>query len=144
MKKVIIYTDGACSGNPGKGGWGAVLIYDGHKKEISGYCADTTNNRMELQAVIESLSMLKEKCDVELYTDSTYVKNGITTWIKKWKSNGWKSADKHDVKNKDLWVTIDKLNQEHNILWQWVEGHANCEYNNLADRLATDEIKRNK
>ena len=140
MKKIEIYTDGACSGNPGVGGWGAVLIYNGNKKEIFGGEKYTTNNKMELTAVIKSLESLKEPCEIDLYTDSTYVKNGITEWIYSWKKNGWKNSKKEEVKNKDLWQTLDLLTRQHKINWFWVKGHANNEMNNRADELARMEV----
>ncbi len=143
-KKVTIYTDGACSGNPGKGGWGAILIYGNNKKEISGYSELTTNNKMELQAVIEALKLLKRQCEVDLYTDSVYVKDGITKWINNWKKNNWRTSKKDDVKNKELWVELDELTQKHNINWNWVKGHADNELNNRVDELARQEILNNK
>lgn len=143
-KKVIIYTDGACSGNPGKGGWGAILQYGDNIKEISGYSELTTNNKMELQAVIEALKLLKRKCDIELYTDSVYVKDGITKWIANWKKNNWRTSKKDDVKNKELWVELDNLVNQHNINWNWVKGHAENEFNNRVDRLARNEIMKNQ
>lgn len=141
--KVIIYTDGACSGNPGKGGWGAILIFREKKKEISGYSALTTNNKMELQAVIEALNLLKRKCNVELWTDSNYVKSGITEWIYNWKKHNWKNSKKESVKNQDLWEKLDKLNNLHNIQWNWIKGHAENELNNRVDELARNEILKN-
>lgn len=144
VDKVIIYTDGACSGNPGKGGWGAILIYGNVKKEISGYSELTTNNKMELQAVIEALSLLKRKCDVELWTDSNYVKSGITEWIYSWKKNNWKNAKKEVIKNQELWQKLDELNSFHNIKWNWVKGHADDELNNKVDKLARNEILKNR
>lgn len=143
-KKVIIYTDGACSGNPGKGGWGAVLIYGNKKKEISDYSELTTNNKMELQAVIEALKLLKRQCEIELYTDSVYVKDGITKWINSWKKNNWRTSKKEDVKNKELWVELDELSQKHHVNWNWVKGHADNELNNRVDELARQEILNNK
>lgn len=143
-KSVTIYTDGACSGNPGKGGWGAVLIYGDSRKEISGYSEETTNNKMELQAVIEALKLLKRRCVVELYTDSVYVKDGITKWIYNWKKNNWRTSKKEDVKNKELWVELDRLTGEHEINWNWVKGHADNELNNRVDELARQEILKNK
>ena len=138
----IIYTDGACSGNPGPGGWAAV-IFDNNKKQknISGKVIDTTNNRMELLAPIMALSKIKPKSSVVIFTDSTYVKNGITDWIKKWEKNGWKSANKKPVKNKDLWIKLSDLCEKNKIVWKWVKGHSNNRYNNLADELATAAIK---
>ena len=138
----IIYTDGACSGNPGPGGWAAV-IFDNNKKQknISGKVKDTTNNRMELLAPIIALSKIKPKSSVVIFTDSTYVKNGITDWIKKWEKNGWISANKKPVKNKDLWIKLSDLCEKNKIVWKWVKGHSNNRYNNLADELATAAIK---
>lgn len=136
MKKVEIYTDGACSGNPGIGGWGAVLIYSNNKKEIHGREEYTTNNKMELTAVIKSLESLQEQCEIDLYTDSIYVKKGITEWIYSWKKNGWKNSKKEEIKNKDLWQTLDSLVKQHKINWFWVKGHADNEINNRADELA--------
>lgn len=142
-KKVIIYTDGACSGNPGKGGWGAVLKYGEIAKQISGYSDLTTNNKMELQAVIEALKLLKKRCDVEIFTDSVYVKDGITKWINSWKKNNWKTSKKEPVKNKELWIELDNLRNQHNINWNWVKGHADDEINNIVDKLARSEILKN-
>lgn len=144
MKKVIIYTDGACSGNPGQGGWGAVIIYNEHVKEISGYEEYSTNNKMELLATIESMKTLKEKCEVDIYTDSVYVKNGITSWIINWKKNNWKTSNKQDVKNKELWILLDEQCSRHLVQWHWVRGHSNNELNNRADFLATNAIKNVK
>ena len=140
--KYIIYTDGACSGNPGPGGWAAV-IFDEKKKQqnISGKIKDTTNNRMELMAPIMALKKIKSKSDIVIFTDSIYVKNGITEWIKKWEKNGWKSSNKKAVKNKDLWIKLNDLCQKNKVLWKWVKGHSNNKYNNLADELATEAIK---
>jgi len=135
-KIIIIYTDGACSGNPGKGGWGAVLKCGKHEKEIYGSSEETTNNKMELQAVIEALKCLKEKCEVEIYTDSVYVKNGITDWIKNWKLNGWKNSQKKPVKNIELWKNLDAEVSKHKIEWFWVKGHDGNEMNEKADKLA--------
>ena len=140
--KYIIYTDGACSGNPGPGGWGAV-IFDENKKQsnISGKETMTTNNRMELLAPIMAIKRIKEKSEITVYTDSTYLKNGITDWIKKWEKNGWKSSSNQPIKNKDLWLELNKLSSEHKVSWNWVEGHSNNEFNNLADNLATEAVK---
>jgi len=140
--KYIIYTDGACSGNPGPGGWGAV-IFDEKKKQqnISGKVRDTTNNRMELLAPIMALKEIKSKYDIVIFTDSTYVKNGITEWIKKWEKNGWKSSNRKPVKNKDLWIKLSDLCQKNKVVWKWVKGHSNNKYNDLADILATAAIK---
>ncbi|MFZ5988588.1 MAG: ribonuclease HI [Bacillota bacterium] len=145
MKKVIIYTDGACSGNPGDGGWGAVLKYGQHEKEISGFEKDTTNNKMELKAAIEALRLLKEPCEVELFSDSAYLVNGfLQNWIKNWKSNGWRTSSKDEVKNVELWQELDRLSNVHKIKWIKVKGHSDNEYNNRCDKLATGEIKKNK
>ena len=138
---IIIYTDGACSGNPGKGGWGAVLLYKDHKKEISGMNKDTTNNRMELTAVIESLKNVKKSIPLKIYTDSKYVMDGITKWIKSWKKNGWRTTDKRPVKNCDLWQELDFECQKHKISWHWVKGHSGDKYNEIADELARQAIK---
>lgn len=140
MKKVTIYTDGACSGNPGKGGWGAVLIYGEHIKEISGYAVETTNNQMELTAPIMALRSLKQTVEVVIYTDSTYVKNGIEQWIFGWQKNGWKTANKKPVKNSELWQQLLSETKRHKITWQWVKGHSGDKYNEIADRLATNAI----
>ncbi len=138
MKKpdVIIYTDGACSGNPGPGGWGALLEYGGARKELFGGEAQTTNNRMELLAAIEALDALKKPCNVTLYTDSAYVKNGITSWIHNWRRNNWRTASKKPVKNADLWQRLDEAHQRHDMNWQWIKGHAGHEGNERADELA--------
>ena len=142
MDKVIIYTDGACSGNPGKGGWGAILMYGDIKKEISGGNPNTTNNQMELTAPIEALKLLKRPCEVKVYSDSAYLVNAfLQGWLKNWKKNGWKTADKKDVKNKELWLEIDKFMQIHNIEWIKVKGHADNEFNNRCDELAVNAIK---
>ncbi len=140
MKQVTIYTDGACSGNPGKGGWGAVLQHDGREKCLSGAVAETTNNQMELTAVIEALNALKEPCEITLYTDSTYVLDGITKWIHGWKKKGWKTASKKPVKNQELWQALDTARARHTIDWQWVKGHAGNPGNEKADALATGAI----
>ena len=141
MKKVIIYTDGACSGNPGPGGWAGIIKYKTTEKEISGGEADTTNNRMELLAAIKSLETLKEKCSVDLYTDSKYLKHGITEWIVNWKKNNWKSANKKPIKNIDLWKKLDELTNGHKISWHWVKAHADDLYNIRVDKLAVSGIK---
>ena len=140
MKKVKIYTDGACKGNPGKGGWGAVLQYGDTEKEISGYADKTTNNIMELTAAVEALKMLKEPCEVILTTDSNYVKNGISDWIFNWKKNGWKTASKKPVKNKELWQKLDSLSKNHSIQWEWVKGHSGHPENERCDELANEAI----
>jgi ribonuclease HI len=134
--KVIIFTDGACSGNPGPGGWGAILQYNGTVKEMYGGAADTTNNRMEMQAAIEALNALKRACTVEMHVDSVYVKDGITKWIYGWKNNGWKTANKKPVKNVELWQALDQAIARHNISWHWVKGHAGHPENERADELA--------
>lgn len=148
MEKVCnvqIYTDGACSGNPGVGGWGAVLIYGKHKKEISGVEASTTNNRMELTAVIRALEALKFRCSVNLFSDSSYVVNSIKEgWLNTWQSNGWRGSDKKPIKNKDLWQTLSDLLFEQDVTFNWVKGHANNELNNRCDELATGEIANYK
>lgn len=141
-KTVTIYTDGACSGNPGPGGWGALLQYGGAEKELSGGEADTTNNRMELMAAIKALEALKQSCTVELYTDSTYVKDGITQWIFGWKKNGWKTAAKKPVKNADLWQLLDAQTRRHTVNWHWVKGHDGDERNERVDGLARNAIIR--
>lgn len=135
---VIIYSDGACSGNPGPGGWGAVLIYGDKRREISGGEPLTTNNRMELMAAMEALSALKRSCVVELHTDSQYVRNGITDWINTWKVNGWRTAGKDPVKNADLWQALDAARQRHTITWRWVKGHSGEPENERADELARE------
>jgi len=133
---VVIYTDGACKGNPGPGGWGALLQYRARELELFGGESLTTNNRMELTAVIRALESLKRRTVVEVYTDSQYVKNGIEAWIGKWKTNGWKTSDRKPVKNEDLWRELDRLAREHDIVWHWVKGHADTEGNCRADALA--------
>lgn len=140
--KYKIYTDGACSGNPGPGGWGAVILdQDDKQKNISGSEKNTTNNRMELLAAIMSLKKIKTNSEVVIFTDSIYVKNGITEWMKNWKKNGWKNSSKKPVKNKDLWEKLDKLCEANSVSWKWVKGHSTNEFNNLADELATKAIK---
>ena len=134
--RVTIYTDGACSGNPGPGGWGAILSFNGHEKEMSGGEAQTTNNRMELMAAISALEALSRPCDVDLWTDSEYLRGGIMSWMKGWKRNGWKTADKKPVKNVELWQRLDEAARQHNIEWHWVKGHAGHEMNERADELA--------
>ncbi len=142
MKKVILYTDGACSGNPGKGGYGAVLMYNDLKKEISGGEKLTTNNRMEITAVVEGLSLLKYPCEVEVYSDSAYTVNAFTQgWLNSWKKNGWKKSDGKDVLNRDLWQKLDELCSLHKVTFIKVKGHADNEYNNRCDFLATSAIK---
>lgn len=135
-QKVIIHTDGACSGNPGPGGWGAILDYTGTRKELYGGEADTTNNRMELTAAIEALKALTRPCKVEMHVDSQYVKDGITKWITNWQRNGWKTADKKPVKNVELWQALAEAIKRHDISWHWVKGHAGHSDNERADELA--------
>ena len=143
MKEVTIYTDGACSGNPGPGGWGAILAYRSREKEISGYEAQTTNNRMELTAAAEALKLLKEPCRVKLYSDSAYLVNGFSqNWIAGWQRNNWKNSKKEPVQNKDLWQTLIDLSEKHEITWIKVKGHSDNEKNNRCDALATGEIKK--
>ena len=145
MKRVTLYTDGACSGNPGPGGWGYVLIFREHRREVSGYAPDTTNNRMELTAAIEGLSALKEPCEVDLYTDSSYMAHAFTKgWIDNWQRRGWLKADKNPVENQDLWKRLIELAGKHQIRWNLVKGHADNEENNLCDKLATEAIKQNR
>ncbi|MGD8422725.1 MAG: ribonuclease HI [Methyloceanibacter sp.] len=136
--KVLIHTDGACSGNPGPGGWGAILESGPHRKELKGGEAHTTNNRMELTAAIEALEALKGPSDVELYTDSNYLRGGITGWINGWKRNGWRTADKKPVKNIELWQRLDQAEARHNVNWHWVKGHAGHDENERADELARE------
>lgn len=136
MTDVTIYTDGACSGNPGPGGWGAILVHGETRKELSGGDGETTNNRMELQAAIEALNALKRPCKVDLYTDSVYVRDGITKWIKGWQRNGWRTAAKKPVKNAELWQALQAALQPHDIDWHWVKGHAGHPENERADELA--------
>ena len=140
--KYTIYTDGACSGNPGPGGWGAVIFdNDNKQKNISGSEENTTNNRMELSAAIMALEEVNMNSEITIFTDSTYVKNGITEWVLKWKENGWKNSNKEPVKNKDLWEKLVNLCEQNTINWKWVKAHASNKYNNLADELATKAIK---
>ncbi len=140
--KFKIYTDGACSGNPGKGGWAAIILNDKSQINISGSENNTTNNRMELMAPIMALKKIKKKSEIIIYTDSKYVKNGITDWIKTWKTNNWKSSNKKPVKNKDLWVKLDNYCSKHTVIWKWVKAHAGNEFNNIADRNAVAETKK--
>jgi len=135
---VVIHTDGACSGNPGPGGWGAILEFNGKTKELKGGMALTTNNQMELTAAIEALNALKRPCNVEIHTDSQYVKNGVTSWVHNWKRNGWRTADKKPVKNAELWQALDAATERHNIDWRWVKGHAGHDLNERADTLANE------
>ena len=141
MQKVEIYTDGACKGNPGAGGWGALLVSGKHEKELFGGAPDTTNNRMELTAVIEALSALKRPCEIILHTDSQYVQKGITEWIIGWKARGWKTASRAPVKNVDLWQALDAAQARHKIEWRWVKGHAGHDGNERADALANRGVE---
>ena len=139
-KKVALYTDGACKGNPGAGGWGVVLEYGKHRKELFGGDVETTNNRMELMAAIAGLSALKSRCVVDLYTDSVYVKDGITKWLSNWKSNGWRTAAKKPVANRDLWEQLDQAVSDHQVNWHWVKGHSGDPGNERADELANQGV----
>ena len=141
-KKVIIYTDGACSGNPGKGGWAALMKYNSAEKEISGGEDNTTNNKMELTAAINALEILKEPCLVELYTDSKYVKDGITKWINDWQKKNWKNSSNKPVKNKELWERLLEATTKHEVIWNWVEGHAGNELNERVDKLARSNCNK--
>jgi len=140
MKHVFIYTDGACRGNPGPGGWGALLRYDEHEKKLFGAESDTTNNRMELTAAIMALRALRTQCDVELYTDSQYVRKGMTEWLADWKKRGWKTAAKKPVKNADLWEALEAETKRHHVKWHWVKGHSGHPENDMADELANHAI----
>jgi ribonuclease HI len=140
--KVTIYTDGACKGNPGPGGWGAILFYGDKKKEICGGEPATTNNRMELMGAISALELLNRPCKVELHTDSQYVMKGIQEWIKGWKARGWKTADKSPVKNEDLWKRLDAARDRHDVDWRWVKGHAGHPLNERADALANEGLRK--
>ncbi|NKB44036.1 MAG: ribonuclease HI [Alphaproteobacteria bacterium] len=139
---VELFTDGACLGNPGPGGWGALLRFNGTDKELAGGEPDTTNNRMEMQAVIEGLTALSRSCSVTVYTDSQYVQKGITEWIKGWKARGWKTAAKKPVKNVDLWLALDEAQSQHSVSWQWVKGHAGHPENERVDDLARWEAEK--
>ncbi len=140
-RPVEIFTDGACSGNPGPGGWGALLRYNSHEKKLSGFSSRTTNNRMELMAAIRAMEALKRPCQVIITTDSQYVRDGMTKWLPGWKSKGWARAGKKPLKNADLWKRLDELCQEHKVTWHWVRGHAGHAENEVADKLATSAIK---
>lgn len=140
MKEIEVFTDGACRGNPGPGGWGALLRFRGEEKELYGGEPDTTNNRMELKAAIQALRALKEPCKVVVTTDSVYVKNGITTWLEGWKKKGWKTASRKPVKNVDLWQELDEQNKRHKVDWHWVKGHSGHRENEIADQLANRGI----
>ena len=139
-QRVTIHTDGACSGNPGPGGWGAILTFGDHEKELMGGEAHTTNNRMELMAAISALEALKRPCLVDIHTDSQYLRNGVMTWINQWKRNGWRTAEKKPVKNVDLWQRLDALTAQHRVRWHWVKGHAGHDLNERADELAREAI----
>ena len=141
MKRVTIFTDGACHGNPGPGGWAAVLIAGNHRREISGYEPHTTNNRMELRAAIEALRALREPCEVDLHTDSQYLRNGMEQWLAKWKRNGWRTADRKPVKNVDVWQQLDAAADSHVIRWHWVRGHDGHPENERCDFLANEAIR---
>jgi ribonuclease HI len=136
-QKVMIYTDGGCRPNPGPGGWAALIMYGDHSKELAGGAAQTTNNQMEITAAIEALESLQRPCEVVMYTDSQYLKNGITSWMANWKKNGWKTASKKPVKNRELWIRLEEATQRHHITWQWVKAHADNAYNERVDQLAT-------
>ena len=140
MKSIDAFTDGACKGNPGPGGWGALLRWQDHEKELCGGEPHTTNNRMELMAAIQALESIRQPCEVNLYTDSTYVMQGISQWIDGWKRKGWKTASKKPVKNQDLWQRLDRARQAHQVHWHWVKGHAGHEGNERADQLANQGI----
>lgn len=140
MKKIVIYTDGACRGNPGPGAWAALLRYGTHEKKLSGTENNTTNNRMELKAAIKALEALQEPCEVELHTDSQYVQKGISEWLTSWKKKSWKTAAKKPVKNADLWQELDELNTKHKIKWCWVKGHSGHTENDLVDALANEAL----
>ena len=142
MKKVELFTDGACKGNPGPGGWGVLMRYGSQEKSLCGGEPDTTNNRMELMAAIEGLKALREACEVTLTTDSQYVRQGITSWLANWKKNGWKTASKQAVKNADLWRALDEQNARHQVTWAWVKGHAGHRENEIADALANQGIEQ--
>ena len=149
MNEIIVYTDGGCSGNPGLGGWGIIVIANGEARQLSGGEKNTTNNRMELTAAISALSVIKNTPSfngkkITVNIDSQYVKNGITVWIKGWKQKGWKTADKKPVKNQDLWQQLDDLNSSLDVEWNWVKGHAGIEYNEICDQLCQKEIAKNK
>lgn len=140
MPHVTAYTDGACRGNPGPGGWGVVLLFGKHRREMKGYEPDTTNNRMELRAAIEALSALRQPCEVDLHTDSQYLRNGMQSWLANWKRNGWRTAARKPVKNADLWQQLDELAARHRVRWHWVKGHDGHPENERTDQLANQAI----
>ena len=142
MRRVTIYTDGACAGNPGPGGWAALVVGDGEERELSGYEPATTNNRMELRAAVEALAALPEPSAVDLHTDSQYLRNGMAEWLARWKRNGWRTADRKPVKNVDLWQALDALAHRHVVHWHWVRGHAGHPENERCDALANEAIRR--
>ena len=142
ISDVVVYTDGACSGNPGPGGWGSVLLFNGHRRELSGGASETTNNRMELQAVISAMNALKRPCTVTIHTDSTYVMKGMTEWLVEWKKRDWRTAAKKPVKNVDLWKELEDAVSPHKVQWRWVKGHSGVPENERADELACEAIPR--
>ncbi|MDE2148900.1 MAG: ribonuclease HI [Gammaproteobacteria bacterium] len=142
MKRVVIHTDGACRGNPGPGGWGALLAWNDHRRELSGGEAHTTNNRMELTAAIRALDALRESCQITLFTDSNYLRQGVTQWLAQWQARGWRTADRKPVKNQDLWKQLADAAARHQIEWRWVKGHAGNPENEMADRLANIGLER--
>ena len=143
LKKVQIFSDGSCKGNPGPGGWAAILKYKNHKKVISGYSPETTNNIMELTAVIKAIEKMKEKCEIDIFSDSRYVVIGMTEWIENWKASGWKNSKKEPVKNQELWRQLDELSNRHIVNWNWVKGHNGHPENEECDTLAKEEIEKN-
>lgn len=143
LKKVQIFSDGSCKGNPGPGGWSAILKYKNHKKVISGYSPETTNNIMELTAVIKAIEKMKEKCEIDIFSDSRYVVMGMTEWIENWKAKGWKNSKKESVKNQELWRQLDELSNRHIVNWNWVKGHNGHPENEECDTLAKEEIEKN-
>ena len=144
LLEVTLYTDGACDPNPGPGGWAALLLFGGHRKALTGYVPSTTNNRMELQAIISALQALKQPCRVRLYTDSEYVRKGVTQYLARWKAKGWLTSDKKAVANRDLWEALDAAMQRHQVEWNWVKGHAGDPYNEEVDRLSVGMIPRSQ
>ncbi len=142
MKTVRIFTDGACEGNPGPGGWATILVAGEHRRELSGFEPATTNNRMELRAALEGLRALKERCEVDLYTDSQYLRNGMESWLARWKTNEWRTADRKPVKNADLWRSLDEVAHAHRVRWHWIRGHDGHPENERCDALANEAIRR--